>query len=253
MNGNSFGWEVKYKLTAPISEKSIKEIEGIRFDIASHSNGVELKGFKIFIPVTNEREARILAEGKANRIFDYLSWIHNRPITGDFYGMTEIRPTGEARIGIATISTSAIIHNPVDLDFSLIRDILEGRDEKLLRQLGHYSMGLKAIDVVSKYREFYQVIEDELEGIDTSGIQPLENIECIDGEIVKKVVRNLSSHPVLSKNKRHASIAMALLGRPYLDMSNPYDKKLIDENLKLVKEEAQRFIIPKLRGIMFSE
>jgi len=253
MNGNGFGWEVRFKLITPISEKSVKEIEGIRFDIASHPNGIELKGFTIVIPATNEREARILAEGKANRIFDYLSWIHNRSITGDFCGMTEIRSAGEVRSGMAILSVSAIIHNPVDLDFSLIRDILEGRDERLLRQLGHYSMGLKAIDVVSKYREFYQVIEDELERTDTSDIMPLENIEDIDSDTIKKVVRNLSSHPVLSKNKRHASTATALLGRPYLDMSNPQDKKFIYDNLKIVKEEAQEIMIPKLRGIMFSE
>lgn len=253
MNGNGLGWEVRFTLITPVSEKSIKEIEGIRFDIESHSNGIELKGFTIIAPVTNKEEARILAEGKANRIFDYLSWIHNRSITGDFCGMTEIRPAGEARSGIVTLGVSAIIHNPVDLDFSLILDILEGRDERLLRQLGHYSMGLKATDVVSKYREFYQIIEDEQERIDTSGTKSLERIEDIDSETIKKVIRNLSSHPVLSKNKKHASIAAALLGRPYLDMSNSQDKRLIEDNLKAVKEEAQEILIPKLKGIMFSE
>ncbi len=82
--------------------------------------------------------------------------------------MTEIRSAGEARSGIATIGVHAIIHNPIDLDFSLILEILEGLDEKLLRQLGHYALGLKAADIVSKYREFYQVIEDEQEKSDTS-------------------------------------------------------------------------------------
>lgn len=253
MSGNGFGWDVRFTLTTPVSEKSIKEIEDIRFDIESHPNGIELKGFTIIVPTTDKEDARILAEGKANRIFDYLSWIHNRSITGDFCGMTEIRPSGEVRSGMATLGVSAIIHNPVDLDFSLIRDILEGRDEKLLRQLGHYSMGLKAIDVVSKYREFYQVIEDEQERIDTFGIKPLERIDDIDSETIKRVIRNLSSHPVLSKNKKHASIAAALLGRPYLDMSNLQDKNLIEDNLKVVKDQAQEILIPKLRGIMFSE
>jgi hypothetical protein len=253
MSGNGFGWEVRFNLTTPVSEKSIKEIEGIRFDIESHPSGIELKGFSIIIPTTNEEEARILAEGKANRIFDYLSWIHNRPITGNFLSMIELRPSGEVRRGMVSFSASAIIHNPVDLDFSLIRDILEGRDEKLLRQLGHYSMGLKAIDIVSKYRDFYQVIEDEQERIDTSAIIPLERIEDIDSETIKRVIRNLSSHPVLSQNKKHASIATALLGRPYLDISNLQDKKLIEDNLKAIKDQAEEILIPKLRGIMLSE
>jgi hypothetical protein len=252
MSENSLGWEVRFTLDVPISERSIKEVDGIRFDTAVHPLGIELRGFTIIIPATNEADARILAEGKANRIFDYMSWIHNRSVTGYFSGMTEIRPAGEARSGIATIGIHAIIHNPIDLDFSLILDILEGRDEKLLRQLGHYSMGLKAADVVSKYREFYQVIEDEQEKSDTLGTKPLEPIEDIDNETIKKVIRNLSSHPVLSKNKKHVSIASALLGRPYLDMTNINDKKLIEDNLRLVQEEAQEILIPKLRGIMVS-
>ncbi len=88
---------------------------------------------------------------------------------------------------------------------------------------------------------------------DTSGTKPLEPIEDIDGETIKKVIRNLSSHPILSKNKKHASIASALLGRPYLEMTNINDRKLIEDNLKLVQEEAQEILIPKLRGIMVSK
>jgi hypothetical protein len=250
MIGNSFGWEVRFILDVPISEISIKEIDGISFETAANPLGIELKGFRIIIPATNEAEARILAEGKANRIFDYLSWIHNRPISGYFSGMTEIRPAGEAKRGIAASRFHAISHNPVDLDFSLILDVLEGRDEKLLRQLGHFSLGLKAVDIISKYREFYQVIEDEQYMGDTSNTQPIERIEDIDGETIKRVIRNLSSHPILSKNKKHASIAATLLGRPYLDMSNINDKTLIEENLKAIKEEAQKILIPKLNGIM---
>jgi hypothetical protein len=252
MIGYSSGWEVRFTLDFPISEKSIKEIEGVRFDTATHPLGVELRGFTIIIPAAKEAEARILAEGKANRIFDYMSWIHNRSINGYFSGMTEIKHSGEAKIGIAYFGVDAIIHNPVDLDFSLILDILEGRDERLLRQLGHYALGLKAVDIVSKYREFYQVIEDEQEkiGASSAGTKPLEPIENIDGETIKKVIRNLSSHPILSKNRKHVSIASTLLGRPYLDMTNINDKKLIEDNLKLVQEEAQEILIPKLRGIM---
>jgi hypothetical protein len=253
MCGRSFGWEVRFTLDTPISEKSIKEIDGIRFDTEVHPNGIELRGFTLIISTMDEGEARILAEGKANRIFDYLSWIHNLAITGYFSGMTEIRSAGEVKRCMLTLSVSGIIHNPVDLDFSLVRDILEGRDEKLLRQLGHYSMGLRATDIVSKYREFYQVIEDEQEKIDASDVKPLESIEDIDSEMIKRVIRNLSSHPILSKNKKHASIASALLGRPYLDMSNEQDKKLIENNLKAVQGEAQDILIPKLRGIMLSE
>ncbi len=141
---NSFGWEVRFTLDVPISERSIKEVDGIRFDTAVLPLGVELRGFTIIIPATNEADARILAEGKANRIFDYMSWIHNRSVTGYFSGMTEIRPAGEASGGILTIGVRAIIHNPIDLDFSLILDILEGRDEKLLRQLGHYCDGIES-------------------------------------------------------------------------------------------------------------
>ncbi|HUS74508.1 MAG TPA: hypothetical protein VMY43_00730 [Methanothrix sp.] len=218
------GWEVRFTLDVPISERSIKEIDGIKFETEVHSLGIELKGFKIIIPATNEADARILAEGKANRIFDYLSWIHNRSISGYFSGMTEIRPAGDVKRGIASFSVSAIIHNPVDLDFSLILDVLEGRDEKLLRQLGHYSLGLKAADIISKYREFYQVIEDEQDVGGTPETKPLESIEDIDVETIKRVIRNLLSHPVLSKNKTHVSIATTLLGRPYLDMSNVNDK-----------------------------
>jgi len=253
MVGNSSGWEVRFTLGVPVSERSITEIDGIRFDIEADHFGVELKGFTINISALNEANARVIAEGKANRIFDYLSWIHNRSISGYFSGMTEIRPGGVAKMGIATLSIGAIIHNPVDLDFSLIRDVLEGRDEKLLRQLGHYSLGLKSADVISKYREFYQVIEDEKNAGGNSDAKPLESIEDIDGETIKRVIRNLLSHPILSKNKTHATIATTLLGRPYLDLSSPNDKQLVEANLTAIKEEAQKILIPKLKGIMVSD
>jgi hypothetical protein len=158
-----------------------------------------------------------------------------------------------AKMGIAASRFHAIIHNPVDLDFSLIRDVLEGRDEKLLRQLGHYSLGLKSADVISKYREFYQVIEDEQNVGGALDAKPLESIDDIDAQTIKRVIRNLLSHPVLSKNKSHISIAATLLGRPYLDMSNENDKKLVEDNLNAIKEEAQNILIPKLKGIMISD
>jgi hypothetical protein len=218
-----------------------------------HPIGIELKGFNLIIPATNEADARILAEGKANRIFDYLSWIHNRSISGYFSGMTEIRPAGEVKRGIAFSKFHGIVHNPVDLDFSLIFDVLEGRDEKLLRQLGHYSLGLKAADIISKYREFYQVIEDEKDVSGISDAKPLESIDDIDVQTIKRVIRNLLSHPVLSKNKTHVSIATTLLGRPYLDISNINDKKLIEDNLNAIREDAQNILIPKLKGIMISD
>jgi len=253
MSGIGSGWEVRFTFDVPISEKSIKEIDGIEFLTDVHPLGIELKGFNLIIPAINEADARILAEGKANRIFDYLSWIHNRSISGYFSGMTEIRPAGEVKRGIATLAISAIIHNPVDLDFSLILDVLEGRDEKLLRQLGHYSLGLKAADIISKYREFYQVIEDEQNVGGALDAKPLESIDDIDAQTIKRVIRNLLSHPVLSKNKSHISIATTLLGRPYLDMSNENDKKLVEDNLNAIKEEAQNILIPKLKGIMISD
>ena len=253
MSGISSGWAVRFTLDAPISERSIKEIDGITFDTEVHPLGIELKGFKIIIPARDEAEARILAEGKANRIFDYLSWIHNRSIRGSFSGMTELRPDGEVKNGVAVLRVHGIVHNPVDLDFSLIRDVLAGRDEKLLRQLGHYSLGLSAIDNISKYREYYQVIEDEQNAASVSEAGPLESMNDIDAETIKRVVRNLLSHPVLSRNKTHVSIARTLLGRPYLDMSNSSDRKLIEENLKAIKNEAQRILLPKLKGIMVSD
>ena len=249
---NYSDWEVRFTLNYPLSEISIKETDGLKFDTRAHPLGVELKGFAITISAASEQEARILAEGKANRIFSYLSSIHNRSIAGYFSGMTEIKPKGEVKKGIMTTRVHGIIHNPLDLDFSLLKDLFEFRDEKLLRQLGHYSMGLKATDVISKYREFYQVIENEREKIDISNIPPSQSIESIDGETIQKVIRNLSSHPVLSKNVKQASIAKALLGRPYIEISNPKDKGLVEEYLKVVQEEAQKILTAKLGALGLS-
>ena len=244
-------FKVSYLLYSPISEISIKPAKDMELNLGSHPSGTELKGFSLLITATNEPDALILAEGKATRIFDYLSYVHNRSIRGYLDSMEEIiNEAGGVRTIIKALSASLTMHKPFDLDLAEIGDVIEGGNEKLLRQLGHYSLGLKALDPASRYREFYQVIEDEKRSPeDTSKIISYpKSITTIDNKTIIRIIRNLLDHPFI--DKRDLEIAKKLIEEKgldkradiFLDLANPTDRALIEEYLKVVEHEATNIL-----------
>ena len=161
-------WKAVFSFSSPFLEKSIKtKIEGIEFEIEFDTEKVEegtiFKGFSIFTPILTRKKASDCVREKANRIFDYISAIHNYPIEGYLSSMVEVKPEGEVKKGYVEFSSDAILHKPEALDFNedSFKSILQNTDEKLMRQLAHFRRGLKTEDVITKIREFYLICEDQ--------------------------------------------------------------------------------------------
>ena len=204
---------------------------------------VRLIGFTIVVPKATMQEARFEAEGKANIIFNYLTSLHRYPIRGHLTNMTSEK--GE---GIATVAVSAIVHKSMNIDLAEINKLIEGSNEKYLRQLAHYSRGIEAADIVTKYREFYQVFEEDMgkvtppksawkkhEDIESMSIADIEDFEILT------FIRNLVNHPYLSKPKARA-IADKLVVKPSIDLNNPEELELVNGYLKILQEKAKDIV-----------
>lgn len=210
---------------------------------------VKLVGFRIIIPNATMQEARYEAEGKANIIFNYLTGVHRYPIRGHLTNMTSDK--GE---GIATYTMDAIIHKPMNIDLADINKLIEGGNEKYLRQLAHYSRGVEAADIITKYREFYQVFEEDIgksippksawksaKDIESMSIKDIEDYEILT------FVRNLVNHPYLSTPKAKA-IADKLVVKPSLNLNKTEELELVKSYLKLMQEKARDIIEEFARG-----
>ncbi|HJH26516.1 MAG TPA: hypothetical protein C5S37_06995, partial [Methanophagales archaeon] len=143
-------WEVGFIFPSPIREKSITNAEGLEFrlefDTEKVEEGIILKGFSITTPILTMKEADDFAQENANRIFEYLSAIHNYSIEGYLSNMVELISEGEVKTGYVEHTVSITIHTPEALDFNkdTIKRVLQNNEEKLVRQLTHFRMGLKA-------------------------------------------------------------------------------------------------------------
>lgn len=227
-------WEVVFKFPSPILEKSITNAEGLEFglefDTEKVKEGIILKGFSIITPSLTIKEADDFAQENANRIFDYLSAIHNYPIEGYLSNTVELKPEGEVKTGYKKFSSDAILHKPEDLDFD--KDSFKVlTTKKLARQLSHFRRGLKTTDVIEKFREFYLICEDEY----PSGHQFLK----------VKPVRALLSHPELNR-PGHIAKAKNLVGKNYFDPSDPRDMAAIKDYSNKIEKEAREIIKRKI-------
>lgn len=227
-------WRAIFNLQSPIHEKGIVEIEGIEFNTENVNETIVIKGFSIITPTLEYDKAKNYAMEKANRIFDYISAIHNYAIKGYLSNMTEEKPQGETKTGIIQINLSSVIHKPEYLDFSKksLENILNGTDIKFQRQLSHFRTGLEVDHIITKIQEFYKIIEDEYDE------QHPFNKE-------NKYIRHLISHPELT-HKQHKKSAEDKLGKPYFDPSNPEDREKIKKDVEKIKNEARKIIKNKL-------
>ena len=230
----TLGWEAKIRFFGPLSEKSIKEIDDLSFDIETNESDIVLKGFVVKTPPMSADDAFLYAQEIANRVFDYLSAIHGYHITGYLSNITEIKPKGEKKTGIAQSKFHSIKRKPMELDFSEIEPILKKKDIILIRQLAHYRMGLEARYLVTKIQQFYQVAEDEYD----------EKNQFIKDN---KWVRNIVSHKELTQNKSSIEKAEDVFGKNYLDLSNPKDIERLKEALGPIQTEAEKIITSKLK------
>ena len=228
-------WEVVFRFPSPILEKSIPNAEGLEFglefDTEKVEEGIRLKGFSIITPSLTIKEADDFAQENANRIFDYLSAIHNYPIEGYLSNKVELKPEGEVKKGYKNSSVGTTVYKPEDLDFN--KDSFKVRTtKKLARQLSHFRRGLKTDDDIEKIREFYLICEDEY---------PQKHHFREE----YKYVRHLQSHAEMDR-KNSIKEAKDLLRKNYMDPSDPKDMKAIKRDSKIIEKEARKIINSKI-------
>lgn len=227
----SLGWNANFKLSWDILENSIKDTDGIISEIRTNELGSQfLTGFTLCIPPSNAEEALIIAVEKGNRVADYLGSIHCLPVQAYLSNITEIKPKGEVKAGIARLMASANIHQPMDLDFANIKNLLACDDSKILRQLAHYNFGLRySHDPINQFREFYLVLEDEYGKRDP---------------YLKKYsyIRHALNHPELN-NEEFKIKLLGEIGSYHIDPSSPEAQKLVEDNLQSLKQDANRIIL----------
>ena len=156
-------WELIYHLNSPIQELALKGYENIESFgiIKEESSGVvKLIGFTLFIETSNYDEAKKLSQIIANRVYDYLTSIHGVPIKGNlacYKKSSEKFYTVGRSIEFRWSQLTA-----EKLDLSLVEKLAIWDEIKLMRQLSHYRIGLKALDdIITQIREFYLIVEDE--------------------------------------------------------------------------------------------
>ena len=227
-------WEAVFGFCPPIGEKSIAKIEGIKFEIEFDTEkvgeGIILKGFSIITPTLAKQEASLFVWEKANRIFDYLSAIHNYSIEGYLSKMVEVQPEGEVKTGYVESTVGLTIRESEALDFNKdsIKRVLQNNDEKLVRQLSHFRRGLETDDVITEIREFYLICEDEY---------PPEH------PFIKKYkyARNLQSHAKMDR-KNSIKKAKDQLEKNYMDPSDPKAMEAIKRDSKIIEKDARGII-----------
>ena len=109
-----------------------------------------------------------------------------------------------------------------------VTDSLKISDVRFWRQIGHYNKGKTSNDPVERYREFYQVIEDE--NADT----PTE-----------RALRHALNHPMLTSPSTIAEVTR-VLGSPYFDPMNQAHVATISKYANDLQEKAKRILLGKI-------
>jgi hypothetical protein len=228
-------WTVNFIFDGMWSEIELKNsILDVNFHTERVKDGIKLNGFEILIRNTTQHNARLIAEGKASVIFNYLSRIHHFPVKGHLTNM--IKDRGE---GTATVEASMGLVSSEIIDLAEINSAINGKDERYLRQLSHYARGLEAADIVTKYREFYQVYEDEI-----TKNQPTRSpaaIKNLDEDVILRVIRHLLNHPRVT-GPEAVAIANKILGKTSIDLDSTEDLSLVEAYLKKIQRKAEEIL-----------
>lgn len=237
-------WTVNFTFNTPILAIRLEnqnQIRNVIFNMepgkldAAGTPGIKLNGFQIFVPNTTEQGARSTAEEKANIIFNYLSTLYQHPYRGSLTNMANDKGQGSSTY---TMGLSGLI-KPQVIDIADINSVINKHDDLYLRQLSHYTRGLEAEDIVTKYREFYQVLEDEQSKNKLT--PPPSLLTTINQDDILRIVRHLASHPRLT-DKKSVAIANQIAGKNSLDLYDSKDLSLITQYLKIVQVEAKKIL-----------
>jgi hypothetical protein len=230
-------WKAVFKLVPErIGVAQVKDLPNVKLVIDVTENEKYITSLEITTPDSSFVDAINYSELIANRCVDIISY---RVGFGVSCSLSQINEIGSPR----AVKTGAIIRlsdamvtkmQNIDITTSSFSGVLQNKDERLARQLSHYRRGLSSSDISKKILEFYQVLEDEY----YDGNRPFQQ--------KYGYVRNLVTHPELTRNRTEIEKAEKLIGKPYFDPSSPQDSKAFEEQLHQIKCDAENVLKKKL-------
>jgi len=229
MNGSQLKkckWKVNFSLTDKVLAKATVDLPDVKLLHEVIENNTYVTGIEITTSELSFVEAVEHSSLIANRCADLMSLMSGLGVSSTLQQINEIGPPEAAKAGFKTFTMDTICVKPIDIDISTNQflNVLDGKDEKLSRQLSHYRRGLASSDTIEKMREFYQVLEDERE----------TSLKHRYGWI-----RDLVSHPELTFDATSKKKAFEQLGKTYIDPSSPSDLKKLEEQLRQIQHDAE--------------
>lgn len=226
MVNNEARWKAIFELNNPVKINSVKNTGDIKF-ILEEDKIIEME---ITTPIMDQDNAVLYVKMMCNRVLDVIASLSGINAEAFYRGMTEITDNPIKRVHAAIKVTSTLIRL-IDLDLTTenIRNILQNKDSKLVRQVAHYRRGLLSEDIVEKIREFYLVLEDE-------------NQDIADKY---KYIRHVVSHPKVDHQKSKEE-AIKLLGKPYFDPSSEKDINILKNEMEKLQIEARNILMKYL-------
>lgn len=204
----------------------------------SDGRNTSVISIEIITPVLSFLDAINYSQRMANRCTDVLSFISGYGVACSLKQINEIgEEVGAAKIGAIFFSVGGLLVKPgeVDLTKPAFSRVIQEKDKKLARQFSHFRLGISSLDVIEQIREFYQIIEDEYGENDPK----TQKYKCL---------RNLLSHPELIKPESKAA-AIAMVGKSYLDPSEPSDISVLLKHLVNLKNDAMCIIESKIQKV----
>ena len=177
-----------------------------------------------------EVEARGVANDRLKRFLALLSLYHNQQINAKCQSWHRIGPDGKEEIFIelvASISSSFSISASGKPSVDLTKSF-SSTDPKFWRQVAHFQKGTASANPVERYREFYQVLEDEAAQIN----------------LMEKALRHAVNHPHLNDPKFSNEVSK-MFGVPYFDPLNDGHVKIIGAQAEELRRRALEILLAK--------
>jgi len=229
-------WKARFSIHPDgIAVSKVLNLPDVTLVTESGGGSTSVTSIEITTPILSFVDAINNSQRMANRCTDILSFVSGYGVTCSLNQINEIGDGGAAKTGAIDFSADASIVKPeeVDLTRPAFLRVIKEKDEKLARQLSHFRRGISSLDIIEQIREFYQIMEDEYGENDPKTEE-------------YKYVRHLVSHPDLCRPDAKAA-AIAMLGKSYLDPSEPNDMSALSNHLANLKNDAKSIIESKIQ------
>jgi len=174
-------------------------------------------------------EAQKIAKKRFEQLRNLIALYLNEVIDAQYSGYYKVTPNGIEQTVV--VCDSLAIRDSVNTGTNSILDIerqMNIMDAKYLRQLGHFYRDKISTDPVERYREFFQVLEDEGVAFDQDEI----------------AIRHAVSHPKIT-NPKHAPIVKRILGESSFNPSSTKHLQIINSQADKLQAKASAMLRKK--------